>query len=152
MLAFPFGTEVRSPEIGTPSQHSPMNRDKIVSEVQTASARVVQDAGVTHQRDQFAQPSTVPPVQDPFQSSDTRSTCNAQLRDLFQTLDVAARAARSSSSSSGQMKYVSEDDYVAFKKLIAGLIAEARRESTSSTGDTQKIAQQANETAEQDRR
>ena len=51
VMSFSRGAEVRSPEIGTPSQHSPMNRAKIVSGVQTAPSRIVQDAVVTHQHD-----------------------------------------------------------------------------------------------------
>ena len=31
-LSLPVGTEVRSPELGTPSQRSPLNREKIVTE------------------------------------------------------------------------------------------------------------------------
>ena len=45
VLAYSVGMEVRSPEIGTPSQRSPMNREKHIVEMQTTSLHRVQDAG-----------------------------------------------------------------------------------------------------------
>ena len=46
-----MGTEVRSPETGTPSRRSPVNRDKIVSGVQMMPSHIVQDSVMTRQHD-----------------------------------------------------------------------------------------------------
>ena len=52
-LSFPVGVEVRSPDLAAPTQYSPINRAKIVSEVQPDPVPVVQDVNM----DQPAGPS-----------------------------------------------------------------------------------------------
>ena len=47
--SFPVGAEMRSPELGSPTQHSPADRSKIVSEVQSDLQQIVQDADLDHQ-------------------------------------------------------------------------------------------------------
>ena len=66
-LSFPVGTEVRSPNLGTPTQYSPVNRGKIITETQPNVTPIVQDVNMDHQHGPSL-PSSTESASNPIQA------------------------------------------------------------------------------------
>ena len=111
-LSFPVGTDVRTPELCTPTQCSPMNRSKIISEMQPNVAPIVQDVNMDHPHGPSL-PSSTESASNPIQVRMDRVNAatnadahiargsamrDAQLRDLLTMRGMWGRSASSSST------------------------------------------------------
>ena len=145
--AFPVGSEIRSPEIHTPSHRSPVNREvfdftgnkqhaaQLVTEGAApehivpradsqAPERLAQCATLDDQApERFAQraaSSSSSPEKSVTASEDARAVRDRQLRDLLSTLGMKGRLTSSSSSAT---KGVSYDGHPSSESAVAHVVA-----------------------------
>eukprot|EP00439_Symbiodinium_sp_Y106_P027625 s3495_g3.t1 len=131
--AFPVGTEVRSPEILTPSHRSPANREKFdfAQATQGVPLSVVEDAAPVRFIAARRRASTLAfcaacivfflSEKNPSEPSDARAVRSRQLNELLSTLGMTGRASSSSFSGSKGVRY---DADLASDIAVANLVVE----------------------------
>eukprot|EP00439_Symbiodinium_sp_Y106_P055637 s2913_g7.t1 len=131
--AFPVGTEVRSPEILTPSHRSPANREKFdfAEATQGVPSSVVEDAAPVRLAPRageqaplrFAQraSSSSCPEKNTSEPNGARAVRNRQLNELLSALEMTGRASSSSFSGSRGIRH---DGDLASDIAVANLVVE----------------------------
>ena len=131
--AFPVGSEIRSPEIHTPSHRSPVNREvfDFTGSAQHTAALVTEEPAPEHivpraggqAPERFAQRATSSsssPDKSITTSEDARAVRDRQLRDLLAPLGTKGRF---TSSSCSAVKGVSYDGNLSSDSAVAHVVA-----------------------------
>ena len=135
-LSFPVGTDVRSPDLGTPPQCSPVNRSNVVTEMQPDITPNVQDVtwiiNMVHHCHQARNQLQIP-IQARMDRVNAEANAesliargnemrDAQLRDLLAMRGMFGRSSSSSSTMRPLKNIFKKDDGDKTEKLIAELM------------------------------
>ena len=119
-LSFPVGTEVRSPDLGTPTQYSAVNRSKVIAETQPHRCHRVRS-----QLRILDKPGWIVLTPRPMRthwSIEHNAMRDDQLRDLLTIRGMWGRSSSSSSTARPFKNIFKESDDGGADKVIAELI------------------------------
>ena len=141
-VSFPVGSEVRFPELSSPTLRSPISRSKVTSDAQNSAPPIVQDASMADSNGPSL-PSSTEAAQDSSQfrtflasggysagnadaqhSERANAFRGAQLQDLFKTQGMWRPSMPSSPISPSQPNIFKESDDNGTERLITHLIEE----------------------------